>query len=152
MVRIIEIESSNEAQFESTAALLISFFAEEGFSTAPELIRKNLKLFLEDGATAVFLAEGEEKAVGVATVTTTFGIEFGLSAELEDLYVLPEARNQGAARMLINAVQDWCKRRDCLTLAIVVTPEGETKNGLSNFYQKLGFVETDRRIMIGDLS
>lgn len=152
MMRITEIAQFNEAQFESATALLIKFFIEEGFSTAPELIRENLRLFLANDESAVFLAEDEEKAVGVATVTTTFGIEFGRSAELEDLYVLPEARNQGAARRLINTVQNWCKQRGCLTLAIVITPEGEAKNGLSSFYQKLGFVETDRRIMLGDLS
>lgn len=152
MMRIIEIEPSNKTQVEAAAAFLTVFFAEEGFSTPPELIRKNLTLFLESDATAVFLAKDGETAVGVATVTVAVGVELGRAAELEDLYVLPESRNQGAARRLINAVQDWCKQRNCGTLAIVITPEGEAKNELSGFYKNLGFSETNRRIMFCKLS
>src|SRR3712207_2994266 len=63
----------------------------------------------------------EELSVGVATVTTSRGLEFGLSAELEDLYVLPETRGLGVGRTLIATVNSWCRQQGCSVVAVIVT-------------------------------
>lgn len=152
MITTVEVERANGAQFETALALLARFFAEEVFATAPEQIRENLAAMIEDESTFIVLAYDAGAAVGVATVSTDTGVEFGRSAELEDLYVLPAARGRGAARELIRAAQNWCREQNCQTMAIVITPEGEAKHQLSRFYGKLDFRETERKIMFYDLS
>ncbi len=83
------VRRAGPAEADEAFALLRQFFAEEGFATPPELLRERLAVLLADGSSAVFLARRGDAVVGVATVTTTFGLEFGRTAELEDLYVLP---------------------------------------------------------------
>jgi GNAT superfamily N-acetyltransferase len=85
--------------------------------------------------------------VGIATVTTSVGIEYGRSAELEDLYVLPEARGGGVATALIEAVCDWSCKQGASVVLVTVTPEGESEHGLLSYYQRRGFTNTGRVIL-----
>ncbi len=146
------IRPARQDDSESAAALLERFFAEEGFATPPDLIRSRLIQVLDDATSAVFLAWEGDAAVGVATVTTSVGIELGRSAELDDLYVLPEARGRGIAGGLIPAVRAWCDERRVTTLSIVMTPEGQEAHDLAAFYRKRGFHDTGRRILSTEIT
>ena len=137
---------------ERAATLLQRFFAEEGFATPPALIRLRLDLVLADGTSAVFLAWDGDVAVGVATVTTSVGIELGRSAELDDLYVVPDARGRGVARGLIAEVRAWCLAHEVTVLSVVVTPEGQDAHDLVTYYRRRGFRDTGRRLLSDDLA
>lgn len=102
---------------------------------------------LTSESSAVFLARWGEEAQGVATVTTSVGVEYGCAAEIDDLYVLPQARGRGVASALIEAVCAWCRERGCTTILVTVTPEGEAAHGLMGFYQRRGFVHMGRVIL-----
>ncbi len=151
MIPPIAVERATSAEHAVALPLLERFFAEEGFATPREQIRDQLSALLADDTCAVFLAWLDQMAVGVATVTTTHGLELGLSAELEDLYVLPEARCRGIGEMLINAVKAWCQDRGCLSVSVVVTPEGEAAHNLIDYYGARGFDETGRTILLAHL-
>jgi len=114
-------------------------------------MRTRLAGMLKDDDSAVFLAWLGNEAVGVATVTTSSGIELGLSAELEDLYVLPKARNSGVGSALIASVEDWCRMRGCTLISVVVTPEGQAAHNLIEYYHRRGFEETGRTLMFAHL-
>ena len=148
----ITIRQATSAEFEIALPLVERFFVEEGFQTPPGRIPVQLATLLGDEESAVFLAWHDDRAggphvVGLATVTTTSGIELGLSAELEDLYVLPEARGLGAGGALIEAVKGWCRSRGCSLVAVVVTPEGQAAHDLFGYYRAHGFEETGRTLM-----
>jgi GNAT superfamily N-acetyltransferase len=147
----MRIECCGPRDADIAADLLARFFAEEGFATPPERLRAHLALMLAEPGSAIFLAREAGRAVGVATVTTVIGLEFGRSAELEDLYVLPEARGRGVASALIAAVRAWCRERDCATLAVAVTPEGRSRRGLLDFYTRRGFSPSGRTLLYDDL-
>lgn len=127
--------------------LLARFFREEGFETPAEVMGASLRVMLADRGTAVFVARQGAKAVGVATVTTSVGVEYGRSAELEDLYVLPEARGCGIAGALIEAVCSWCRGEGATVVLVTVTPQGETNHGLVDYYRRRGFTNTGRVIL-----
>ena len=127
--------------------LLSRFFQEEGFTTAVDQMRENLWTMLTTSASAVFLAWRGSKAVGVATVTSSVGIEYGRSAELEDLYVLPVERGTGVGSKLIGEVIGWCSERGVSSLLVTVTPEGEVKHRLIDYYSRHGFTNTRRLIL-----
>jgi aminoglycoside 6'-N-acetyltransferase I len=141
-VQKIGIESLDSALY-----LLLRFFDEEGFSTPAGEMRASLGAMVTGPSSAVFLAWQGAEAVGVATVMTSVGIEYGRAAELEDLYVLPSARKSGVAGALIDAVRVWCRAQGCTTLLVTVTREGEAAHKLVDFYRRRGFVNTGRVIL-----
>jgi aminoglycoside 6'-N-acetyltransferase I len=142
---------ATSSDLEPALALLECFFAEEGFQIPLAQMRTRLGNMLKDDGSAVFLVWLGDEAVGVATVTTSSGIEFGLSAELEDLYVLPEARGSGVGGALIAAVKDWCRARGCTLVSVVVAPEGQVARNLIEYYDRRGFKETARTLMFAHL-
>lgn len=146
-----QVEQATLADFEAALSLLNRFFREEGFRTPGEQIRRQIGRLLRSPDSALFLAWEQGRPIGVATVTTTEGIELGLSAELEDLYVLPEKRGKGAGRALIWAVADWCRLRGCSLVSVVVTPEGQAAHDLIGYYRARGFEETGRTLLFHSL-
>ena len=149
--QMVVIEQATLAEFEAVLPLLEKFFAEEGFHTPQAKIGAELVELIGASSSVVFLARQGERPVGVATVTTTRGIELGMSAELEDLYVVPEARGMGVAACLIEAVKDWCRSRGCSLVAVVVTPEGQAAHDLVAYYRRQGFEETGRTLLFAPL-
>ena len=142
------IRHASAADAAPVAELISRFFQEEGFDVPPEAVRQRADVFLSEAANAVFLAEQEGVAVGVATVTTVFGFETGRYAEVEDLYVLPAHRGRGVAAALLDAALAWCRSRGCSDVEVVVTPEAEQRHGLLDWYHRRGWVNTGRLILV----
>lgn len=130
----------------AATALLQRFFREEGFTTPDETIAANLKRMLAIDHCAVLLAEAKGAAVGVATVSMDFGIEFGWSAELGDLYVLPEHRGKGCSRALVAAAEAWLRAKGAAGYQVTVTPHGADAD-LRRFYLGLGFAAEGRELL-----
>jgi aminoglycoside 6'-N-acetyltransferase I len=142
---------ATSSDLEPALYLLECFFAEEGFQVPPAQMRLRLGKLLKDDESAVFLAWRGDEAVGVATVTTSSGIELGLSAELEDLYVLPKARRSGVGNALIAAIKDWCRVQGCALVSVVVTSEGQAAHSLIEYYNRRGFKQTGRTLLFAHL-
>ena len=145
------IKQANIESFKPALELVARFFREEGFDTPAEEQRSNLLAMLSSPTSAIFLAWRGAKAVGIATVTTSVGLEYGLSAEMEDLYVLPSERSAGIASALIEAVTTWCKDLGVSAILVTVTPEGEKMHNLLDFYQRQGFANHGRIILTRSL-
>lgn len=143
----IQVRKAGVDSLNAALHLLQRFFLEEGFHTAAEEMRSSLHTMMIHPNSAVFLAWHGAEALGVTTVTTSVGIEYGRSAEIEDLYVLPQARGGGVATELIEAVCAWCDQEGCTAVLVTVTPEGEAKHGLIEFYGQRGFANTGRIIL-----
>lgn len=143
----LTIQQITDHQFEPALALLVRFLGEEDFHTPPDQIAANLRAMIAHPATAVFMAWRDEIAIAVATVRYSPSIEHGYYGELEDLYVLPEARGGGVAKAVIEYVCGWCHEHHCSRVEVCVTPEGEAAHRLTAFYAKLGFAPTDRDLL-----
>lgn len=86
---------------------------------------------------------GQPIGLAEASVRTDYvnGAGSGPVAFLEGLYVIPEARQQGAARALLAAVRAWALERGCAELA----SDTRLDNVLSqDVHSRLGFKETER--------
>ena len=140
----IVVRRVNSAEDVAAASdLLTRFFAEDGFETSPQVIDTNTRKLATLDACGLFIAVKENVAVGVATISLEFGIEYGWSAEMGDLYVLPELRGAGVARVLIDAVEQFLVERGAAGYQVTVAPHGH-ENALNAFYTKLGFEDEGR--------
>ena len=129
---------------DAAVGLLVRFFHEEGFTTAPTRIAENLDRMLSDSSCwcALAVIDGEVRAV--ITVSTTLYIEWGRLGEIGDLYVLPEYRRRGLAQRLIASAKDWCREQGCSAVSVTIAPTDERRDRLGRFYARLGFTLTGR--------
>lgn len=140
----LAIEQATAKDASIVLPLLIQFFEEESLNLDYERLSLAITAMLNDSRSAIFVAWSEQAAIGVATVTTTSqGLEFDRYAELEDLYVLPQARQKGIGRALIDRVKQWCSQNDCSVLSVVVTAEDQATRNLISYYEKQGFYNSD---------
>lgn len=124
---------------------LARFFREEGFATPRPRIAQNLDRMLADPFCWCALAVEDGKEQAVITVSTVLYVEWGRLGEIGDLYVLPEYRRRGLARLLIERAKDWCRAQGCLAVSVTITPVGEQRHRLSRFYARLGFEPSGRK-------
>ncbi|MGI3165581.1 GNAT family N-acetyltransferase [Pseudooceanicola sp. 200-1SW] len=124
--------------------LYLDFFHEDAIPTPARAVAANLAVMLDDPRAAHWLIEEDGRVIALAAGALTFGVEYGLSAELEDLYVTPAARGRGLARLLAHAVIDWARDQGATEMVLVITPQAEAEQGLTAFYEKLGFGPSPR--------
>lgn len=135
----------------NAVALLQRFFVEEGFATPADKIEAHARTMAGLEICAVLVAEQADQAVGIATVSMEFGIEFGWSAEMGDLYVVPEWRGKGVSRRLVAAAEAFLRERQAAGFQVTVTPYAEAHHGLGRYYKALGFSDEGRRILYKSL-
>jgi GNAT superfamily N-acetyltransferase len=133
------------------ASLLVRFFREEGFDTPDDVIRAHTKRMASIDSCGLFVAEMGSETAGVATVSLEFGIEFGWSAEMGDLYVLPEWRGRGVAQALIDTIERFLRGRGASGYQVTVTPYAQEHHELTRFYNKIGFSSEGRLILFKNL-
>lgn len=143
----IEVEPIGPQSLEPAIALLCQFFMEEGFNTPPDRVRSNLAAMVSDQSCWIGVATKGDAVVGVVTVTSMLYVEWGRLGEIGDLYVQPAHRNSGAGRALVEAALTWCREKHCGAVSVVITPDGETRHRLSQYYAAQGFRSTGRTIM-----
>lgn len=138
-----------KAQDDLAAATLLlqRFFREEGFDTPDDVIAANVRRMAAIEACGLFIAQADEEAIGVATVSLEFGIEYGWSAEMGDLYVLPDWRGRGVSRQLVQAVEALLAVRGATGYQVTVTPYAAEAHDLARFYKALGFGDEGRVLL-----
>jgi GNAT superfamily N-acetyltransferase len=132
-------------------ALLQRFFREEGFDTPADVIAANTQRMAALDTCGLFVAENNGASIAVVTVSMEFGIEFGWSAEMGDLYVLPEWRGKGVSTSMLGHVEAYLVERGASGYQVTVTPYAAENHGLANFYSRVGFDDEGRIILFKDL-
>ena len=134
--RIVTVETS-----ETAIELLARFFREEEFATPVSHIAENFDRMLADPFCWSALAVDGETAQAIIIVSTVLYVEWGRLGEIGDLYVLPEHRRKGR---LVEHAKAWCRTKGCSAVSVTITPAGERRHGLSQFYARLGFDQSGR--------
>jgi aminoglycoside 6'-N-acetyltransferase I len=125
-----------------------AFYEEDGFATPRPALAAHLEVLVSSaGARVAVGLGGDGQVVGFGITTTTFGLENGLIAELEDLYVVPGSRRQGLARALIEDSASWAASIGASHLEIVIAPNGQDVSHLFRYYAANGFTDEGRRIL-----
>lgn len=130
-------------------ALADAFYREEGFATSAEQLAANLQVLLAmpDSQAHLAVAVAADQVVGFAVTQASFGLEDGLFAELEELYLVPEARGMGLGDELVSASAAWAASVGCHHLEVVLAPNGNDLTGLRRWYAARGFVDQGRQLI-----
>lgn len=146
------IRTATPADLDRLLALALDFYAEDGFTTPVEALRANFAQLLGSPAAHTAVVEEGDTVVAFAVTTTSFGLENGLIAELEDLYVVPSARRRGYAAALMDESTEWARQRGCGVLDLVVAPNGQDVDHLYDYYLARGFQDVGRRLFHRNLA
>lgn len=111
----------------------------------PELEREASALLVKKPAAVAFLLRANAETIGFAEATVRVDYVNGCStspvAFLEGIYVRPEWRRQGAARLLCRAVEVWAGEQGCSELASDTEIDNQTSQSM---HEALGFAESER--------
>ncbi|PXX54773.1 aminoglycoside 6'-N-acetyltransferase I [Nocardia tenerifensis] len=143
----VAVRAAGSGELAAVLAMAVAFYAEDGFSTGEKELRDNLTTLLASSAARVAVACSGDQLLGFAITTTSFGLENGLIAELEDLFVVPGARRRGLAGLLIEDSAGWARERGCRCLELVVAPNDREVGHLFAYYRERGFRDDGRRLI-----
>jgi aminoglycoside 6'-N-acetyltransferase I len=135
------------ADLATVLPLAVAFYAEDGFDTGEPALRAHLAVLLGSAAAHVAVVGSAAQPLGFAVTTTSFGLENGLIAELEDLFVLPASRGRGLGTRLVDDSVAWARRQGCQRVELVVAPNGRDVGPLFDYYRALGFQDDGRRLI-----
>jgi GNAT superfamily N-acetyltransferase len=141
------IEEVRSQDLEAALELLTQFFQKHGFTARGGDLHTPLRQMIIDPGSAVFLCSAEGAPLGVVTVTSAIGLEYGRSAEIEDLYVVPKARGRGIGTLLVERALEWCLSAGCSAVLVTLAARGEGHEMRLDFYERHGFSLTSRRLL-----
>ena len=93
---------------------------------------------LERRDSIIFVAVKQNKSIGFTQLYPSFSsISMKRTWILNDLYVIPEARQEGVGQKLINAAINLCKETKANSLSLQTAPDNDRARKL---YEKNGFI------------
>ena len=125
-----------------------AFYDEDGFATTDAQLARNFGVLLRADNAHLVLATVDGAVSGFALSTTAHILESGLVAELQDLYVTPQARGCGIGTALIEDAARWARSRSANLLEVVIAPNGHDVTHLYDYYRGRGFVDEQRWILV----
>ncbi|WP_454199345.1 GNAT family N-acetyltransferase [Nocardia sp. Marseille-Q1738] len=141
------VRAAGPVDLSAVLELAVAFYSEDGFTTGEAELRDNLAMLLASSAARVAVAHAADQLLGFAVTTTVFGLENGLIAELQDLFVVPAARRRGVGGRLIDDSAGWARERGCRSLELVIAPNGGEVGHLFAYYLARGFQDEGRRLI-----
>jgi GNAT superfamily N-acetyltransferase len=90
-----------------------------GYPTTTSEISKRLRRLKANGPNALFVAEsGENGVIGWTHVSIKHLVEVGTCAEINGLVVADGHRSLGAGARLLDAAEDWARKRRCPMMSV----------------------------------
>jgi ribosomal protein S18 acetylase RimI-like enzyme len=142
-VSLLDAEISN---IEQVLVLIQDFYQHFDYPYTEAEKRLTLEeLFKTPTAGCIYLIQKEQRIVGYVFLSFYFSIEFGgVTAFIDELFVLPRDRGQGTGSRIIHLVEQKCIE---LNLKAIHLESERTNERAIALYSKLGFVDHNRRLM-----
>jgi GNAT superfamily N-acetyltransferase len=128
-------------------ALMSEFYAESGYELDHTVAEAAFADILSNERLGyVWLIDEETKNVGYIVLTLRFGMEYGgLMACIDDLFVLPQSRNQGLSTAALVQVREFCKGSGIRAITVEV---GFSNGPAQAVYRRAGLADTpDRQLL-----
>jgi len=121
----------------SDAPSLAKLAGELGYPTTTSEMRVRLQQLRPAADDAVFVAEdGEREVIGWLHVAVSRLLEVPLRAEVEGLVVAEGHRSAGAGSQLLEAAEEWARKKKCMNMSVRSNVVRERAHG---FYERHGY-------------
>lgn len=121
----------------SDASRLAELSGELGYPATPGEITRRLCKMKAASPNALFVAESRDaRVVGWAHVSVTHLLEAGTRAELNGLIVADGERSLGAGARLLEAAEEWARKRGCPSMSVRSNVIRELAH---KFYERQGY-------------
>jgi len=121
----------------SDSARLAALCAELGYPATASEIRARLSRLKPAADNAVFVAENlDREMIGWLHASVSHLLEVPLRAEINGLVVGEAQRSQGAGALLLNAVEDWARKKRCSSMSVRSNVLRERAHA---FYERHGY-------------
>jgi GNAT superfamily N-acetyltransferase len=153
MKQSFSLEQATQSDIPELLELLkILFEIENEFRFDPERQAAGLRLLIDSDTSAVFLCreENSSRILAMATVQLLISTaEGGLSAQIEDVVVLPGSRKMGIGSRLLEECRAWSIERGARRMQL----SADDRNvGATNFYTQNGWLRSEMRIFRKEIS
>ncbi len=142
------IRRATHTDIETLVQLMRDFYAESQYQLDAKWATESFSALLSNPALGcVWLIVASERAVGHVVLSVRYAMEHGgLSAYIDDLYVKPEFRRQGAASAAFDSLLAECRARGCKSIHVEV---GESNVAAVSLYSRYGLQRlTDGRVLL----
>ena len=126
--------------------LMAAYYAEDGYPFSEELAREQLARFIARPDLGVlWVAVVGESVAGYLAVTLGFSFEYGgRDAFIDELYIAEPFRGAGLGREALALAEAYCRSTGVRAIHLEVELH---RTAAASLYEKLGFLETGRRLM-----
>lgn len=134
-----QIRAAVPTDIPSLLALIRRYWEFEGIGGFDALRIEQLlaRLISESAAGAVWVAESQSGLVGYLVAVLVLSLEHrGWMAEIDEFFVLPEARGGGTGSSLLAAAETALARRGCVRLQLQL---GTSNQAARAFYRRRGY-------------
>jgi ribosomal protein S18 acetylase RimI-like enzyme len=133
---VVTVRIATHADVPQLVELMREFYAEASFPLEEAWAAHAFgSLIAEPSRGAVWLMEQDGAIAGHVVLSVRHAMEYGgLSAYIDDLFVRPAYRRQGAARAGLDAFVMECRRRGCRSIQVEVGPDNHAANALYRSY------------------
>ncbi|HEV8019236.1 MAG TPA: GNAT family N-acetyltransferase [Steroidobacteraceae bacterium] len=136
----MDIRPAVPADIPALLALVRRYWEFEGIKGFAALrVELVLKQLLADAASpgAIWVAESDRSLQGYLIVVLVMSVEHqGLMGEIDEFFVVPEARSRGTGSQLLAAAEAALRARGCVRLQLQL---GTTNTRACEFYQRHGY-------------
>lgn len=145
MATSLEVRPAGAADVPALVALMRDFYAEAGLALPAESAARTFEALLAEPALGgVWIAEAGGAAVGHVVLTVCFSMEYGgPRGFIDDLYVRPAARGQGAGAALLAAARAAANARGVRALHVEVGVDNDVAKRL---YTRAGYADCGHRL------
>jgi GNAT superfamily N-acetyltransferase len=148
----VQIRRADTDDIGTAIGLLRRFFSEGGFGEAMGCMDDTVTTVVDHDDSAVFLAIGESRSIGIATNRIEPALGGGRPSVIEHLYVVPDARRHGVADALLAAALGWAREQACPSVFVTFRREDDERHDLSAFYVRRGFEIVGDTVLVRRLS
>jgi ribosomal protein S18 acetylase RimI-like enzyme len=144
----MDIRQAGASDIAALVALMRDFYAEADYPLDEPWAAAGFEALLRQPSYGgVWLAFEQGQPVGHAVLSVRFAMEYGgLSAYIDDLYVVPAQRRRGVARALLQALVADAGQRGCLSLQVEV---GDSNEPALSLYAAFGLeARCDGRLLM----
>jgi ribosomal protein S18 acetylase RimI-like enzyme len=142
-VRVV-VSAAGKADIATLVDLMAEFHAESNYPLDRQWAARSFGELMRNSDRGVaWIARRDAQPVGYVVMTTKHSMESGgPDAFIEDLFVRPDARRQGVAKALLDALFAECRLRGVLAVHVEVGHDNDAASGL---YAAFGMRSKDRK-------